>query len=360
MKRAAAALASHSDSTLLADYDFDLPAHCIAQEPASERDRSRLLVVDRQTGAVLPANVRELADFLAPGDLLIFNDTRVVAARLRLTGAVVGELLLLRREDVSAQGETSTWRCLGRPRRRLPPGEALALPGGLAAHVVAHHDDGQLSVCFASPDLSDYLEQHGELPLPPYIKRAQGPTGADRQRYQTVFARQSGALAAPTAGLHFSETLLENLQQRGIERATVTLHVGPATFLPVRCDDAREHVLDPEWYEIPAATVHAMARTRAAGGRIVAVGTTTTRALESAAAHGWQDEGMAGWADAFLLPGYPFRTIDALFTNFHLPKSTLLMLVSAFAGRELILRAYREAIDRGFRFYSYGDAMLLL
>ncbi len=357
MKRAPAA--SQNQSTRLADYDFDLPPHCIAQEPEAERDRSRLMVVDRSAGSFHPSTVLALGDYLDRGDLLVFNDTRVVAARVRLQGAVAGELLLLRRDDVDPAKNTSTYRCLGKPRRRMPPGARLDLPGGLAAEVVGHHDDGQLSVRFAAAELGDYLEAHGELPLPPYIKRPGGPTGEDRQRYQTVFARQKGALAAPTAGLHFSERLLADLDRRGIERATLTLHVGPATFLPVRCDDARDHVLEPEWYEIPAATAAAMARARAAGRRVVAVGTTTTRALESAMAQGWNEAGMSGWADCFILPGHEFRAIDALFTNFHLPKSTLLMLVSAFAGRDLVLGAYAHAIEQGFRFYSYGDAMLL-
>ena len=234
------------------------------------------------------------------------------------------------------------------------------MAGGIRATVAETYGDGRYSVTFdAAADVRTLLEQHGEMPLPPYIRRPDGPLPLDRDRYQTIFAATAGAIAAPTAGLHFTGELVRALQARGVGLASLTLHVGPGTFMPVRAHDIREHVMDPEWCEIPASTAAAISAAKAAGGRVVAVGTTTTRALESAAGVDGGVEAGARWADGFIVPGHRFRVVDALFTNFHLPGSTLLLLVSAFAGHELILAAYSEAIHRRYRFYSYGDAMLI-
>jgi S-adenosylmethionine:tRNA ribosyltransferase-isomerase len=344
-------LASPDERALrLADYDFRLPLELIAQTPAGERDAARLLVLDRAVSALRHAGVRALPQLLRPGDLLIFNDTRVRAARLHCRTASGGAVELL----VVAQRGANVWSCLGRPAKRLRAGTALRLPNGGEAVVSARTDAGRYAVDFAGCDVDALMAEHGELPLPPYIRRRSGPLPLDRDRYQTVFAAHDGAVAAPTAGLHFTPALLAALDAAGVQRATLTLAVGPGTFLPVRTDDVREHRMEPEWAEIPAATAAAIARTKANRGRVIAVGTTTARALESSG-------GAAGglWADAFILPGFHFRVIDALLTNFHLPRSTLLMLVSALAGRERILAAYAAAVAEGYRFYSYGDAMLI-
>lgn len=361
MTRAAAATDTPAASTLLADYDFELPARLIAQEPAARRDAARLLVLDRRTGARAHGGIVDLPRLLEPGDLLVVNDTRVIPARVHghLANGTAVELLLAHALPAADDDAGSVWRCLGRPGRRLRSGTPLTLFDGATAEVVANHGDGQVDVRFPVRDLLPLLERHGEIPLPPYIDRAGGPTSADAERYQTVFAAAPGAVAAPTAGLHFSAELLDAVRAAGIGLARLTLHVGPGTFLPVRCDDARDHVMLPERYELPEATVAAIARTRAAGRRVVAVGTTTTRALESAAAQAMPLRPGSGWADIFLYPGCPFRVVDALVTNFHLPRSTLLLLVSALAGRESVLAAYAEAIERDYRFYSFGDAMLI-
>jgi S-adenosylmethionine:tRNA ribosyltransferase-isomerase len=334
----------------LSDYDFHLPVELIAQTPAAERDAARLLVLDRASSSLRHAGVRDLPQLLRAGDLLIFNDTRVRAARLHCRTASGGAVELL----VVAEGGANVWSCLGRPAKRLRAGTALRLPGGGEAMVRERSAAGRYAVEFADTDVGALMAEHGELPLPPYIRRPSGPLPLDRERYQTVFAAHDGAIAAPTAGLHFTPALLAGLDAAGVQRATITLAVGPGTFLPVRTDDVREHRMEPEWAEIPSATAEAIARTRASRGRVIAVGTTTARALESCG-------GAAGrlWADAFILPGFRFRVIDALLTNFHLPRSTLLMLVSALAGRERILAAYAVAVAERYRFYSYGDAMLI-
>ena len=336
-----------------AAFDFDLPPELIAQAPAERRDGARLLTLARRGGEVGHQAITDLPGLLRAGDLLVFNDTRVRPARLfgRIESGGAVELLLVRPRPAG------DWECLGRPAKRLRPGARIALPDGAEATVRERLAPGRYAVEFAGAAIEQLLDRHGELPLPPYIRRPDGPLPIDAERYQTVFARRPGAVAAPTAGLHFSPALLEALAARGVGHAFITLDVGPATFLPLREDGVVE--LEGEWAEIPAATVEAMRRTRAAGGRVVAVGTTTTRALESAA---WRPDGGAGegfWADAFIRPGHRFAAIDALVTNFHLPRSTLLMLVAAFAGREAVLAAYEEAVRERYRFYSYGDAMLI-
>jgi S-adenosylmethionine:tRNA ribosyltransferase-isomerase len=354
--------AAESPSLTLADLAFELPSELVAQTPAAERDQARLLVLQRASGRTIHSQVAALPDFLHAGDLLVLNDTRVLRARVygtTSTGARVELLLVhpLSRSDSSC----NDWLCLGKPARRLHPGTQIKLHGEVYAAVVAAPGNGHYTIRFgAGTDVFALLEQYGEMPLPPYIRRPDGPLAEDLDRYQTVFASQPGAVAAPTAGLHFTDKLLASLHQHGVQTCYVTLHVGPGTFLPVRDDDYRTHVMDPEWCNIPAATVEAVRHAKWRGGRVIAVGTTTTRALESAATGG-EDvlQGGARWADRFIVPGYRFHVIDALFTNFHLPGSTLLLLVAALIGRDLLVDTYNEAVRRGYRFYSYGDAMLI-
>jgi S-adenosylmethionine:tRNA ribosyltransferase-isomerase len=353
-----------SGSTRLADYDYALPTELVAQTPTAERDAARLMVLDRDGGPLCHAVVRELPTLLRAGDLLVFNDARVRAARLRcrsLNGAAV-ELLV-----VSEQAP-QVWSCLGRPAKRLRAGSRLSLPDDGAATVHDRTAPGRYAIAFdQAVDVPTLLARHGELPVPPYIKRPYGASPLDRERYQTVFAAHDGAVAAPTAGLHFTPALLAALDAAGVQRAALTLVVGPATFLPVRSADVRDHRMEPEWAEVPAATIAAIERTKASGGRVIAVGTTTARALESGVANAIgakrspppHDARTAYWADAFILPGFRFQIVDGLLTNFHLPRSTLLMLVSAFAGRGRVLEAYAVAVRERYRFYSYGDAMLI-
>lgn len=340
----------------LLDYQFALPAELIAQVPAERRHHARLMVLDRLRATLQHTRVQELPAHLRPGDLLVVNDTKVIPARLfgRTAAGGAVQVLVIRPLD------GSTWLCLGKPVRRLRKGVCLSFPDQVRATVAAIHGNGHYSIAFeGGAAVHTLLERHGEIPLPPYIRRPDGPLPLDRRRYQTIFASNPGAIAAPTAGLHFTDELIAALQQQGVSLARLSLHVGPGTFLPVRGDDFRQHAMEAEWYEIPEATAMRITETKATGGRVVAVGTTTTRALESAAAvHGSLQPG-AGWAHLFITPGHQFRVIDALFTNFHLPRSTLLLLVSAFAGRERILAAYAEAVAQRYRFYSYGDAMLI-
>lgn len=347
-------------------FDFDLPPERIAQTPAERREDARLLVLDRATGAREHDRVTGLTARLAPGDLLVLNDARVLPARLHGRKESGGRVELLLVEPAGA----TSWDCMLRAARKPAAGATLRFPAGLTGTVEGRSGDrddagGDLfRIAFraADGDVAGALERAGRMPLPPYIRRdAEGdPRDAlDRERYQTVFAGPPGAVAAPTAGLHFSGALLDALAARGVHRATVTLHVGPGTFRPVRGERVEDHRMHAERFEIPEATAEAIARTRAAGRRVVAVGTTVTRALESRADPGGTVRPGPGRSDLFIVPGYAFRVIDALLTNFHLPRSTLLMLVSAFAGRERVLDAYRDAVERGYRFFSYGDAMFI-
>jgi S-adenosylmethionine:tRNA ribosyltransferase-isomerase len=335
------------------DFDYELPTGAIAQHPAPRGD-SRLLALDR-AGPERHRRVRDLPALLAPGDLLVVNDTRVIPARLfgRRSGAAAGggrvEILLVER-----LGERE-WEALARPGRRVRPGTRIEFETGLAAEVVATAEGGRRRLRFSEP-VEGHLDRLGHVPLPPYIERPD--EAADRERYQTIFARHPGAVAAPTAGLHFSEELLRDLAAGGIERAAVTLHVGIGTFRPVTAERIVEHRMDRERYEVPAETAAAIGRTRARGGRVVAVGTTVVRTLEAAALATGEVGAGAGATDLFITPGFRFQVVDVLLTNFHLPRSTLLMLVAAFAGSERTLAAYAEAIREGYRFYSYGDAML--
>jgi len=327
---------------LTRDFDYELPEERIAQEPAP-RGESRLLVLDAE-GPERHRRVRDLPALLHPGDLLVLNDTRVIPARLyghRGEGKM--EVLL-----VEKLGERE-WEALVRPGRRARPGTEIVFEG-LSAEVVDKRED-RYRLRFSEP-VEPHLDRLGHIPLPPYIHRPE--QASDRDRYQTVFARTPGAIAAPTAGLHFSEKLLEEIAAAGIGIARVTLHVGIGTFKPVSAERVEDHRMDRERYEVGEETAEAIRRTRESGGRIVAVGTTVVRTLESSAGAAG-----SGSTELFITPGFRFQVVDVLLTNFHLPRSTLLMLVSAFAGRERVLAAYEEAIREGYRFYSYGDAMLV-
>jgi S-adenosylmethionine:tRNA ribosyltransferase-isomerase len=333
---------------------YALPEELIAQEPAPRRSDARLLVVDRARERLEHRGIAELPELLRPSDLLVVNDARVMRARVygqRPTGGRL-ELLLLHAVD----DETREWETLVRGSPRV--GESVELPEGRGEWTQAL-GGGRWRVRLAvTPDVPRWLERIGELPLPPYIHRPAGPTPSDEERYQTVFAASDGAVAAPTAGLHFTPELLARLAAAGIRHVPLTLHVGPGTFLPIRDGELDTYTMAGERFELPAASVDAIAETRHRGGRVVAVGTTTTRALEAAAASGTLRAG-ADTATLFIAPGHRFRVVDALLTNFHLPRTPLLALVAAFAGWPLVQRAYEAAVAARYRFYSYGDAMLL-
>jgi S-adenosylmethionine:tRNA ribosyltransferase-isomerase len=339
-------------------YEYELPESSIAQEPLADRSASRLLLLRRWTGERQHRHFAELTEFLRTGDLLVMNETRVIPARLRAQRATGGkaEIFLVRE---LADGR---WLALVKPSAKLKPGAEVSLldaqdqPAGTAL-VEEAAGEGLRAVRFPGTAVSDLLEWLGEVPLPPYIRRA--PVGSDRERYQTVFARVPGAVAAPTAGLHLTDELMARLEKKGVAMARLVLHVGPGTFRPVQVADPRDHKIDAEWCSIPARTATAVNAARARGGRVIAVGTTTTRALEAAAQRAMPLEPFEGFVDLFIRPPFEFRAVDALITNFHLPRSSLLLLVSAFAGREHVLDAYREAVATGYRFYSYGDAMLI-
>lgn len=342
---------------LLSDFDFDLPPQLIAQEPLAERTASRLLVLHRQTGRIEHARFADLADWLVPGDLLVRNETRVIPARLLGRKESGGHIELLLVERIA--GDEQHWRCLARSAKPARPGNRLFFAEGIEGEVVADLGEGWRIVRFHSPgELLTQLETAGEVPLPPYIQRA--PAAADRERYQTVYAGEPGAVAAPTAGLHFTAATFAELATRGVEVCGLTLHVGPGTFLPVRGERLDEHRMHSERFIIPPAAAAAVNRARSDGRRVVAVGTTSTRAMESAVDAAGQLHPGSAETDLFIRPGYRFRATDALITNFHLPKSTLLVLVAAFAGRDLILEAYRQAVAEKYRFFSYGDCMLIL
>ena len=335
---------------LTRDFDYELPAASIAQRPL-ERGSARLLCLDAAPGA-RHRRVGELAEILRPGDLLVVNDTRVIPARLYGEGRGGAPVELLLVEKL----EATLWDALAKPGRRTRRGDRVRFAAGLEAEVVAVGADGRRSFRFSEP-VEPHLEALGHVPLPPYIKRADEPR--DREVYQTIFAREPGAIAAPTAGLHFDAALLGRLAAAGLERAAVTLHVGIGTFKPVTAELVHEHRMERERFSIPPATAAAIRAARAGGGRVVAVGTTVVRTLEAAALlAGGEPLAGSGSTDLFITPGFRFLVVDVLLTNFHLPRSTLLMLVAAFAGRERVLAAYREAIREGYRFYSYGDAML--
>jgi S-adenosylmethionine:tRNA ribosyltransferase-isomerase len=337
----------------LDDFDYHLPPGRIAQAPLADRAASRLLVL--RGGQITDSAVRELPQWLAPGDLLVFNDSRVIHARLLGSKPTGGRVEVLVERVIGSNEVLAMVRASKTPKA----GSIIDLDGGIRASVLGRAEEFfHLRLEGESADLGalDLIERHGRLPLPPYITRS--ADADDESRYQTVYARNPGSVAAPTAGLHFDEALLDACRARGIGLAWVTLHVGAGTFQPVRTDNLDEHVMHREWWIVPQETVDAVAATRARGGRVVAVGTTSLRALESAAAGGTLLAGSAE-TDLFVRPGYRFKVIDALMTNFHLPKSTLMMLVSALGGVDEIRAAYRHAVDNAYRFFSYGDAMLI-
>jgi S-adenosylmethionine:tRNA ribosyltransferase-isomerase len=338
------------------DFDYDLPETFIAQTPVEPRDSSRLMVLNRQTGALEHRFFRDIGAYLRPGDLLVVNQTRVIPARLsawKETGGKV-EILLLRRED------DRTWECLV-GGKGLVTGKILRLEDGLEAEIVSVLEGSRRRVRFAEP-VEGHLSRDGVMPLPPYIHEKL----TDPERYQTVYARTPGSAAAPTAGLHFTPRLMDELKAQGIRFAEVTLHVGLDTFAPVTEDDPEEHKIHTEWCELSQAAADAINQTRAAGGRVIGVGTTSVRTLESAARQSLLTNhfplitAFSGPTSIFILPGYEYKLVDAIVTNFHLPKSTLIMMISAFAGRETVLDAYETAKREGYRFFSFGDAMLIL
>ncbi len=354
-------------------FDFELPPERIAQEPAQRRDAARLFRLPRREGPASHHLVSDLAELLQPGDLLVLNATRVLPARLRgrkETGGQAEALLLGPWEAPSSSAAESShiaeaqhYRALVRCGGRMREGQRFVFEREengrlrqLQANLIERLPDGEVVLGFASGDSPYGL---GEMPLPPYIRREQAQP-MDERRYQTVFAREEGSVAAPTAGLHFTDALFERLDETGIERAEVILHVGPGTFRPIAAEQLAAGKLHSERYELPEATASAVQRTRARGGRVIAVGTTSTRVLESCADEQGQVQARSGETDIFIHPGVPFRVVDGLLTNFHLPKSSLLLLVAAFAGRERILDAYAEALREEYRFFSYGDAMLIL
>lgn len=344
------------------DFEYELPAELIAQQPAVERTGARMLVLNRTTGARVHRRVKEIGEFLRPGDLLVVNDTRVIPARLfGVKEDSGGRVELLFLEPDAAPG---CWTALCGASRRPRIGGVLRLAGGqVRATVMGLGEEGRITLRIEGGlPLLDLLEAYGVPPLPPYIHRPHGTPGRpeDRERYQTVYARVPGAVAAPTAGLHFTRTLLEDLRSRGVDHVTVTLHVGPGTFKPVAVEDLNAHTMESERYEVTAAAAARINAARAAGGRIVAVGSTSVRTLETVAdAHGRVQAGQ-GRSAIFIRPPYRFRAVDAMLTNFHLPRSTLLMMVCALAGYDATLTAYREAVRERYRFYSYGDCMLLV
>jgi S-adenosylmethionine:tRNA ribosyltransferase-isomerase len=334
------------------DFDYNLPPERIAQTPVEPRDSSRLLVLDRETGSLEHRVFRDVGEYLHPGDLLVLNQTRVIPARIyarKPTGGRV-EILLLRREDLL------TWECLV-GGKGLAAGKIIAIENGPSAEIIEVLEGSRRRVRFAEP-IEPYFPKVGNVPLPPYIHEKL----SDPERYQTVYARDPGSAAAPTAGLHFTPRLLDELRGRGVGLAYVTLHVGLDTFAPVTEDDPAEHQIHTEWCELPQPAAEAINKTRQTGGRVYAVGTTSVRTLESAAVgqNAILPYTYIGNTNLYITPGYEFKLVDAMVTNFHLPKSTLIMLVSAFAGREKILHAYEVAIQEKYRFYSFGDAMLIL
>lgn len=337
------------------DFYYDLPQELIAQTPAEPRDSSRLMALDRKTGRVRHCNFYDIIDFLNPGDCLILNDSRVLPARIygvkEGTGAHV-EFLLLENKG------GDTWEALCKPGKRAKEGSRFLFGDGLfAGEVVGVREDGNRLVRFEYEGVFFHLlDQVGQMPLPPYIKEKL----RDKERYQTVYSRETGSAAAPTAGLHFTPELLERIRAKGVETGFVTLHVGLGTFRPVSAENITDHKMHAEHYYMPRAAAELINRTKARGGRVIAVGTTSCRTIESVAQREGRFRESAGWTDIFIYPGYEFRGIDGLITNFHLPESTLLMLVSALAGRERVLAAYQEAVRGRYRFFSFGDAMLVV
>ncbi len=339
------------------DFHYDLPDELIARYPMPERSGSRLLVLHGDTGSTEHRQFTDLLDYLREGDLLVFNDTRVIPARLFGAKETGGRVEILVERVLDSHTVLAHMRASKSPKagaRVYLSTEADAEPGSESLEVLGRR--GALFELRSEQPVTALLEALGHMPLPPYIDRAD--EGSDRERYQTVYARRAGAVAAPTAGLHFTDALLEHCRAKGVDTAFVTLHVGAGTFQPVKADDIRDHQMHSEYLEVSAEVCEQVRAARGRGGRVVAVGTTSVRSLESASVSG-EIQPFTGESDIFIYPGYRFRSVDALVTNFHLPESTLIMLVSAFAGRDSVLAAYREAVEQRYRFFSYGDAMLV-
>nr|WP_207145068.1 tRNA preQ1(34) S-adenosylmethionine ribosyltransferase-isomerase QueA [Persephonella atlantica] len=334
----------------LSDFDYYLPQELIAKYPVQPRDSCRLMVLDRKNKTISHRIFREITDYLREGDILVLNDTKVIPARLlgrKKTGAKI-EVFLLK------QIKENLWEALIKNVKRLKEGQEIIIGEGFSAELIEKKEDGKAVVKLLSDDVNRDIHRYGHIPLPPYINRED--RDIDRELYQTVFAKKEGAVASPTAGLHFTEELLKKLEKMGIKKAFVTLHVGLGTFQPIKVEDITKHKMHEEFYQIPEETVNLIKQTKKKGNRVIAVGTTVVRALETYGKTG-KTEGMS---NIFIYPPFDFKIVDTLITNFHLPKSTLILLVSAFAGKEFILKAYNEAVKKRYRFFSYGDAMLIL
>ncbi|MBX7055096.1 MAG: tRNA preQ1(34) S-adenosylmethionine ribosyltransferase-isomerase QueA [Pyrinomonadaceae bacterium] len=340
----------------LSDLNFELPENLIAQHPADRREASRMLIVDRKAGIYSDSSFSQFPTELCPDDLLVVNNTRVFPARLigrSETGALIEVFLI-------SDAGTGIWVALARPGKRLKPGKRIIFGDGFSCVVEEKLDDGKVHIKFdADSELDDLIDRYGKTPLPPYIRRNDSASAADRERYQTVYAKYRGSIAAPTAGLHFTPEILQAIRSRGTGIAEITLHVGYGTFQPVRAEELSDHRVLPERYEINDHAAQMLQEAKQRGRRIVAVGTTTTRALESNFSVSGRFEAVRADADLTITPGYEFRAVDALLTNFHLPQSSLLVLTSTFGGHKLIMDAYRHAVDAGYRFYSYGDCMFI-
>ncbi|WP_297453199.1 tRNA preQ1(34) S-adenosylmethionine ribosyltransferase-isomerase QueA [Persephonella sp.] len=334
----------------LSDYDYYLPEELIAKYPVEPRDSCRLMVLDRKTQKIEHRIFRDIVDYLEEGDLLVLNDTKVIPARLigrKTTGAKI-EILLLRPYT------DNEWEVLIKNIKRLKPGQEVIIGEDFKAVLLEKYQEGKARVKLIGDNIKKLINKYGHIPLPPYIEREDEER--DKETYQTVFARKEGAVASPTAGLHFTQELLKKLEKKGIKKAFCTLHVGLGTFRPIQTEDITKHKMHEEFYQIPEETLQAIRETKEKGKRVIAVGTTVVRTLETYAQTGKKE----GFSDIFIYPPYQFKMVDALITNFHLPKSTLILLVSAFAGKEFIFKAYNEAIQQKYRFFSYGDAMLIL
>jgi S-adenosylmethionine:tRNA ribosyltransferase-isomerase len=340
----------------LSDFHFLLPKKLIAQNPLAERDQSNLLVLNRKTGKISDCKFRDILNFLLPGDGLVVNETKVFPARLHgkkeISDAIIEVFLLHELDD-------SLWEVLVKPARKAQTGDTIILGENITCEVIKTTASGGRVVRFhCKGDLQQIIESYGDVPLPPYIKRPINPE--DLERYQTVYAREYGAVAAPTAGLHFTEDLLTEVRTKGVDVIPILLHVGMGTFRPVRVDDISQHKMDPEYYEVSKPSAQAINQVISRGGRIFAVGTTTTRVLETVANPDGSVLSETGWTEKFIFPPYDFKVVNGMITNFHLPGSTLLMMISAFSSLNQIQKAYRHAIRKQYRFYSYGDAMLIL
>jgi S-adenosylmethionine:tRNA ribosyltransferase-isomerase len=343
----------------LKDFSYFLPDELIAQHPCQKRDRSRLLLLDKKKEKMADFSFFQLPDLLQNGDVLVINDSKVIPARLfgkKPTGGILEILLLTRKEN---ENESQTWEALLRPAKRLRENDVIALGNNCEAKVLARMSDKKWLLKFFSPDgFEDYLNRFGRAPLPPYIKRKKNAETdiTDRERYQTIYAKNPGSIAAPTAGMHFSADVLQTLQAKGIQVAPITLHVGYGTFLPIESDEVEKHIMESEYYEISAASSHIINNAR----RVIAVGTTSTRTLESVADNDGYIAAKSGATNFFIYPGYKFKRVDGLLTNFHLPQSSLFLLVCAFAGTDLTKKTYQHAVENRYHFYSYGDCMLIL